>query len=100
MSVQVHTAGWGRDEVLAFARDEGLLAPQFAINLWQRVVNSPLQITDYMTGYLVFKRLYAAQHDAGAAPRAWVDTVLRAGPLPLALLESELARAHAAPPGH
>jgi hypothetical protein len=38
--------------VLAFARDEGLLAPQFATNLWQRVVNSPLQITDYFTGYL------------------------------------------------
>jgi hypothetical protein len=99
VSVQVHTAGWGRDEVLAFARDEGLLAPQFAINLWQRVVNSPLQITDYMTGYLVFKRLYAAQHDAGTSPRAWVDAVLRAGPLPLALLETELARALAAAPG-
>jgi hypothetical protein len=100
VSVQVHSAGWGRDEVLAFARDEGLLAPQFAINLWQRVVNSPLQITDYMTGYLVFKRLYAARHDAGKAPRAWVDAVLRAGPLPLALLESELDRAYAAVPGH
>ncbi|MEQ8264613.1 MAG: DUF885 family protein [Pseudohaliea sp.] len=99
VSVQVHTAGWGRDEVLAFARDEGLLAPQFAVNLWQRVVNSPLQITDYMTGYLVFKRLYAAQHEAGTAPRPWVDAVLRAGPLPLALLETELARVNAAAPG-
>lgn len=92
VSVQVNTAGWDEQEVFEFARDEGLLAPQFARNLWQRVVNSPLQITNYMTGYLHFKRLYDGYraNRADAANRPWVDAVLRAGPLPMALLESVL----------
>lgn len=97
VSVQVSTAGWGEAEVLAFARDEGLLAPQFAQNLWQRVVNSPLQITDYMTGYLHFRRLHADYLDSAdsadsVSAKRWVDAVLRAGPLPMALLDVELKR--------
>ena len=84
VSVQVHTAGWGREQVLVFARDEGLLAPQFAENLWQRVVNSPLQITDYYVGWAQFQALYAARGDGPL--RDWVDAVLRAGPVPLELL--------------
>jgi uncharacterized protein (DUF885 family) len=93
VSVQVNSAGWGQEEVLAFASDEGLLAPQFATNLWQRVVNSPLQITDYFTGYREFRRLYAdfRARRPDAPTRRWVDRVLRAGPLPLALLEPALA---------
>jgi hypothetical protein len=90
----VSTGGWGEEEVLRFAREEGLLAPQFATNLWQRVVNTPLQITDYMTGYLHFKRLHArwrARHPDGE-PRIWVDRVLRAGPLPMATLDQLLAQ--------
>ncbi|GAB5413653.1 MAG: DUF885 domain-containing protein [Congregibacter sp.] len=103
VSVQVNTAGWGQDEVLAFARDEGLLAPQFAENLWQRVVNTPMQITDYMTGYLEFKRLFAqyqahardnSESDKTVALKPWVDAVLRAGPLPFMLLETALSPLH------
>lgn len=94
VSVQVNTESWGEMEVLRFAREEGLLAPQFAENLWQRVVNSPMQITDYMTGYLEFKRLYANHlfmtSDAPRQTKFWVDQVLRAGPLPLPLLETIL----------
>ncbi|MFK7831616.1 MAG: DUF885 family protein [Congregibacter sp.] len=92
VSVQVNTAAWGEEQVLSFARDEGLLAPQFATNLWQRVVNSPLQITDYLTGYLEFRRLYAGYRamPENLGTRPWVDAVLQAGPLPMALLESEL----------
>ncbi len=84
VSVQVHTAGWDREQVLAFARDEGLLAPQFAENLWQRVVHSPLQITDYFVGWTQFQALHAARGDAPL--RDWTDAVLRAGPVPLDLL--------------
>lgn len=84
VSVQVNTAGWGESEVLSFARDEGLLAPQFAQNLWQRVVNTPMQITDYFTGYQHFRQLFtdyrALPENAGT--RAWVDSVLQAGPVP------------------
>lgn len=84
VSVQVHTAGWNREQVLAFARDEGLLAPQFAENLWQRVVNSPLQITDYYVGWARFQDLFAARGDGPLIE--WVDAVLRAGPVPMDLL--------------
>lgn len=89
VSVQVHAAGWGREQVLSFARDEGLLAPQFAENLWQRVVNSPLQITDYYVGWTQFQALYAARGDGPL--RDWVDAVLRAGPVPPGLLPPLLA---------
>ena len=84
VSVEVHTAGWDREQVLAFARDEGLLAPQFAENLWQRVVNSPLQITTYYVGWALFQDLYAARGDRPLIE--WVDAVLRAGPVPMDLL--------------
>jgi hypothetical protein len=90
VSVQVHTAGWDRDQVLTFAREEGLLAPQFAENLWQRVVNSPLQITDYYVGWAQFQNLYAARGDGPLIE--WVDAVLRAGPVPMDLLPPLLDR--------
>lgn len=84
VSVEVHTAGWGREQVLTFAREEGLLAPQFAENLWQRVVNSPLQITDYYVGWAQFQDLFAARDEGPLGD--WVDAVLRAGPVPMPLL--------------
>jgi uncharacterized protein (DUF885 family) len=92
VSVQVNTAGWGELQVLTFARDEGLLAPQFAKNLWDRVVNSPLQITDYFTGYQHFKRLFAIYQASpqNDGPQRWVDAVLRAGPVPPVMLEKLL----------
>jgi uncharacterized protein (DUF885 family) len=98
VSVQVNTAGWGEEQVVHFARDEGLLAPQFAINLWQRVVNSPMQITDYFTGYRQFLNLHAeylsARSTDAPAPdtRPWVDTVLRTGPVPMTILGPALQR--------
>lgn len=105
VSVKVHMDGWGESEVISFARDEGLLAPQFATNLWQRVVNSPLQITDYFTGGREFQRLYAQYVDAAQDPggdsrvslKSWVDAVLRAGPIPLTLLKYELVDAGVQP---
>ena len=94
VSVQVNTADWGEAEVLAFARDQGLLAPQFASNLWQRVLNSPLQLGDYMSGYLQFRQLHADREAMGfTTVRDWVDAILRAGPLPLDLLPRALAAA-------
>ncbi|RBP53570.1 DUF885 family protein [Arenicella xantha] len=89
VSVQVNTAQWGESQVLSFARDEGLLAPQFAKNLWQRVVNSPMQITDYFTGAQQFRRLFV-EHKASspdAQTKPWVDAVLQAGPVPPVMLE-------------
>jgi len=101
VSVMVNSEDWDRDQVIRFATEEGLLAPQFASNLWQRVVNSPLKITDYFTGYRQFRALYdkaGVRSDARAA-RQWVDAVLRAGPLPpMTLLEIEVERLVSKPP--
>ncbi len=92
VSVQVNTADWNESQVLTFAKEEGLLAPQFAKNLWQRVVNSPMQITDYFTGYHHFKRLFAIYQTSpqNDGPQRWVDAVLRAGPVPPVMLEKLL----------
>mgnify|MGYP006304171273 CR=1 FL=1 len=90
VSVQVHTQDWGREDVLNFAVEEGLLAPQFAENLWQRVVNSPLQITNYFVGYRRFVELFG-ERDPERPLRDWVDAVLAAGPVPLGLLPPLIA---------
>lgn len=88
VSVKVNIDKWDEAKVIAFARDEGLLAPQFAKNLWQRVVNSPMQITDYFTGYQHFKRLFDeyTTHSPDAEITPWVDAVLQQGPVPLVIL--------------
>ncbi len=91
VSVQVHTADWGEEDTMRFAVEEGLLAPQFAKNLWRRVVHSPLQITDYFSGYHRFKALYAAK-GAAQSTRDWVDAVLHAGPLSMPNLERVMTR--------
>lgn len=92
VSVKVNTANWGEAQVRSFAMDEGLLAPQFAKNLWQRVVNSPMQITDYFTGYRHFRRLFNdyTAHSPNAAIKLWVDAVLQAGPVAPVMLDSIL----------
>lgn len=86
LSVMVHTRGWDAQRVSRFAVERGLLAPQFAVNLWQRVVNSPMQLTDYFVGYHQFKQLWREQRELqgeGFDQRRLVDAVLRAGPVPV-----------------
>ncbi|MBM3305564.1 MAG: DUF885 domain-containing protein [Candidatus Aminicenantes bacterium] len=92
-SVQVHCRGWDRDRLMAFAVTEGLLAPQFAINLWDRVIDSPFQITSYFLGFREMTRLLEREK-AGRGPdldlRAFCDGVLGAGAVPIALLPEML----------
>lgn len=88
-SVQVHCRGWDRDRLMAFAVTEGLLAPQFAINLWDRVIDSPFQITSYFLGFREMTRLLEREK-ARLGPdfdlRAFCDGVLGAGAVPIAFL--------------
>jgi len=58
VSVQVHFRGWEKEKLLDFAINTGLLAPQFAINLWHRVIGSPFQLTSYFLGYRAFREIY------------------------------------------
>jgi uncharacterized protein (DUF885 family) len=92
-SVQVHCRGWDRDRLMAFAVTEGLLAPQFAINLWDRVIDSPFQITSYFLGFREMTRLLEREK-ARLGPdfdlRAFSDGVLGAGAVPIALLPEML----------
>lgn len=93
VSVMVNTQGWGESEVRDFAVTEGLLAPQFATNLWHRVVNTPMQIPDYFRGYRRFVDLWQEHRQRGAlSDREWVDAVLRAGPVAMTDLPGILQR--------
>lgn len=60
-SIQVHCRGWGKEKLLNFAVKTGLLAPQFAVNLWNRVMGSPFQLTSYFLGFRAFKEVYETE---------------------------------------
>jgi uncharacterized protein (DUF885 family) len=94
-SVQVHCRGWDKDRLTAFAVTEGLLAPQFAINLWDRVIDSPFQITSYFLGFREMSGLLERER-ARLGPQfdlqAFCDGILRAGAVPIASLDDILRR--------
>jgi uncharacterized protein (DUF885 family) len=85
-SVQVHCHGWNREKLVKFAVEKGLLAPQFAINLWDRVMNSPLQLTSYFLGFRAFVDLLEKEKKRLGDRfriRDFSDKILRAGAVPL-----------------
>ncbi|WP_255536567.1 DUF885 family protein [Pacificimonas pallii] len=93
-SVMVHSEGWSERQLTDFATTEGLLAPQFATNLWHRVVRDPLQLTTYFLGYRAFGELWAAEQARLGdrfSTRDFVDGVLRAGPVPVDAMPAVLA---------
>ena len=93
ISVMVHHEGWQKQQVIDFARERGLLAPQFATNLWNRVMNNPLQIPSYFLGFHAFRTLWEREKTRlGDAfnTRDFVDGVLRAGPIPIDALDMVL----------
>ncbi|MBT4888682.1 MAG: DUF885 family protein, partial [Rhodospirillales bacterium] len=93
ISVMVHFEGWEKQQVINFASRRGLLAPQFATNLWNRVMNSPLQITNYFLGFHAFKKLWQQQNARLGdefKTRDFVDGVLQAGPIPIDALDATL----------
>ena len=86
VSVMVHVGDWDRDQVMDFAVTRGLLPPQFALNLWVRVMNNPLQIPSYFLGFHGFRTLWAEENrrlGESFNTRDFVDKVLRAGPVPI-----------------
>ena len=91
VSVMVHVEGWNRDQLMEFAVTRGLLPPQFALNLWVRVMNNPLQIPSYFLGFHGFRALWAAENKRlgeDFKTRDFVDKVLRAGAIPIDALSS------------
>ncbi|MFA9453526.1 MAG: DUF885 family protein, partial [Candidatus Aminicenantaceae bacterium] len=69
-------------EVARFAEEEGLLAPQFALNLWDRVTGSPLQLVSYFLGFRKFTKLLEQERARLGTDfnlRDFSDAVLTAG---------------------
>jgi uncharacterized protein (DUF885 family) len=88
-SVKVHCNGWKKEQLIRFAVNKGLLAPQFAANLWDRVMNSPLQLNSYFLGYRAFHRLLENERKRLGKDfklRDFCDTILEAGAAPIDLL--------------
>ena len=88
----VHIHGWDEEQAHGVrGTGRGLLAPQFAINLWHRVMNSPLQIPSYFLGFHGFRALWAEENrrlGEDFKTRDFVDKVLRAGAVPIDALYS------------
>ena len=86
VSVMVHHEDWGKEQLIDFATKRGLLAPQFATNLWNRVMNNPLQITSYFLGFHQFRKLWQQEERRLGNKfniRNFVDGILQAGPIPI-----------------
>jgi uncharacterized protein (DUF885 family) len=96
VSVQVHCRGWGAEELGAFAVETGLLPPQFAENLWQRALLSPIQLPSYFIGFRIFDELYRGGRDSlgdGFSTKAFNNAVVSSGGMPMAMVEEYLAEA-------
>ncbi len=84
-SVMAHCEGWSEEQVTRFSIETSLLAPQFAKSLWGRLMRSPMQIITYMLGGLELRELYEqerARLGDDFVTREFMDSVLRAGPVP------------------
>lgn len=93
VSVQVHCRGWGRDQVDEFAVATGLLPPQFAANLWQRALLTPIQLPSYMIGFRVFDDAWDRQRallGPAFSVRAFNNAVVRSGGMPMDMLPEYL----------
>ncbi len=90
-SVQAHCRGWNKGQIHDFAVEEGLLAPQFATNLWDRVTASPLQLTSYFLGFKKFLQVLEQEKKRlrdDFSLQIFCDSVLDAGAVPIDKLPS------------
>jgi uncharacterized protein (DUF885 family) len=93
VSVQVHCRGWSREQLHAFAVERGLLPPQFAENLWQRTMLSPIQLPSYFVGFRAFDALFRMQREQLGESfrlRDFNSAVLGSGGIPMELLDEYL----------
>jgi len=94
-SVQVHCNGWDQEEVWGFSTETSLLAPQFAKSLWFRLLSSPLYITTYFLGTREFTEIWEKEkkrQGKNFSTLVFMDTILRAGPIPLDEFQHIFAR--------
>ena len=85
-SVMVHCEDWDEEQVMTFSTETSLLAPQFAKSLWGRLLRGPMQMTSYFYGGVLFKDLLAREKERLGPDfdlKHFMDTILRAGPIPI-----------------
>ena len=100
-SVQAHCRGWTREKIHHFAVEEGLLAPQFALNLWDRVTASPLQLVSYFLGFKMFTELLEKEKKRLGDDfdlQVFCDSVLRAGGVSIVYIPYLLEESAEQPP--
>jgi uncharacterized protein (DUF885 family) len=84
VDIEVHTQGMGRDEVIAFVRDEALQDDQFAANMWVRALTSSPQLTSYFQGYEAVMGLYRDVREARGEEfdlKEFMDGMMELGPV-------------------
>jgi uncharacterized protein (DUF885 family) len=93
VSVRVHCDGWDRRKTTEFAVETGWLPRQFAVNLWHRVISSPLQLTSYFLGYNAFTAAYRSEKERlghGFSPFYFSKRILESGSVPIDMLPALL----------
>jgi hypothetical protein len=84
VDIRVHTQGMTRDEVVRFVKDEALQGDQLAVNMWNRSLYSPVQLTTYYLGYREVNAVYddaRARLGAKFDLQAFMDGMMRLGPV-------------------
>ncbi|PRX98127.1 DUF885 domain-containing protein [Allonocardiopsis opalescens] len=90
----LHALGWSRRQVVEYLRANTVMPEVEVQQETDRYIESPGQALSYMVGRLEIQRLRArAEAELGAAfdIRAFHDTVLGSGPLPMPVLDGVLA---------
>lgn len=91
----VHAKGWSRDRALAFLRDNTALSEREVTTEVDRYIGWPGQALSYYLGQLAIQRA-RAKAEAALGPkfdiRAFHDTVLSLGGVPLPVLEARIDR--------
>jgi uncharacterized protein (DUF885 family) len=91
----MHAFGWTREQAIDFMKRNTALSELNIVNEVDRYIGWPGQATGYKIGELTIRRLRAnaeAALGAGFDLRRFHDAVLLDGPLPLDVLEENIAR--------
>ncbi|MBB4155013.1 uncharacterized protein (DUF885 family) [Sphingomonas jinjuensis] len=91
----VHTKGWSREQAQAFLRDNTALSNQEVTTEVDRYIGWPGQALSYYLGELAIQRARAKAEKALGAKfdiRAFHDTVLSLGSVPLPVMEARVDR--------
>jgi uncharacterized protein (DUF885 family) len=91
----MHAFGWTREQAIDFMKRNTALSELNIVNEVDRYIGWPGQATGYKIGELTIRRLRAnaeAALGAGFDLRRFHDSVLLDGPLPLDVLEENIAR--------